>query len=71
MPLKRFPKQTLLAKVNGKTLVKTRWINYIEDLEWNRLVLHLSEMMEVMENCEVWRLNLKLLSLQSSRKSEQ
>ena len=35
------------------------------------LGLHPSEMMEVMEDREVWRLNLKLLPQQTSRKSEQ
>ena len=43
--------------------------NYIEDLEWNRLGLHPSEMMNVMEGREVRRLNLELLSPQPSRKS--
>ena len=35
--------------------------------KWNRLGLHSSEMMEVMEDREVWRLNLELLPLQPSR----
>ena len=34
---------------------------YIENLGWNRLGLHSGEMMDVMEDREVWRLNLKLL----------
>ena len=51
MPQERLPKQALLAKANGKRPVgrpRTRWTNYIEDLGWNRLGLHSSEMMEVM-----------------------
>ena len=50
---------------------RTRWINYIEDLGWNRLELHPSKMMDVVEDREVWRLNLKLLPPQPSRKSGQ
>ena len=46
---------------------RTKWTNYIEDLEWNRLVLHPSEMMDVIEDREVWRLNLELLPPQPSR----
>ena len=45
--------------------------DYIEDLGWNRLGLRPSEMMEVMEDREVWRLNLELLPPQPSRKSGQ
>ena len=74
MPLERLPKQALLAKTNGRRPFgrpRTRWINYIEDLGWNCLVLYSSEMMDVMEGREVWRLNLKLLPSQSSRKSGQ
>ena len=36
MPQERLPKQALLAKANGRRPVeqpKTRWTNYIEDLE--------------------------------------
>ena len=57
----RLPKQALLAKANGRRAVgrpRTRWTDYIEDLGWNRLGLHPSEMMEVMEDREVWGLNL-------------
>ena len=36
-----------------------------------RLKLHPSEMMEVMKDREVWRLNLELLHPQPSRKSGQ
>ena len=64
MPQKRLPKHALLAKANGGSPVgrpRTRWTNYIKDLEWNCLGLRPSEMMEVMEDREVWRLNLELL----------
>ena len=64
MPHERLPKQALHAKANGRRPVgrpRTRWTDYIEDLGWNRLVLRPSEMMEVMEDREVWRLNLELL----------
>ena len=40
-------------------------------LRWNRMGLRPSEMMEVMEDREVWRLNLELLPPQPSRKSGQ
>ena len=60
MPQKRLPKQALLAKANGRRPVgrpRTRWTNYIEDLEGNRLGLHPSKMMDVMEDSEVCQLN--------------
>ena len=56
MPQERLPKQALLAKANRKRPVgrpRTRWTDYIEDFGWNRLELHPSEMMEVMEDREV------------------
>ena len=75
MSQERLPKQALHAKANGRRPVerlRTRWTDYIEDLGWNRLGLHPSQMMEVMENLEMWRLNLELqLSPQLSRKSGQ
>ena len=74
MPQERLPKQALLAKANGRRPVgrlRTRWTDYIEDLGWNRLGLHPNEMMEVMEDREVWWLNLELLPPQPSRKSGQ
>ena len=74
MPQKRLPKHAFLAKANGRRPVgrpRTRWTNYINDLGWNRLGLHLSEIMDVMEDLEVWRLKLKLLPPQPSRKSGQ
>ena len=70
MSQERLPKQALHAKANGRRPVgrpRTRWTDYIEDLGWNRLGLRPSEMMEVMEDCEVWRLNLELLPSQPSR----
>ena len=58
------PKEALLAKANGRRPVgrpRTRWADYIEVLALNCLGLHPSKMMNVMEDCEVWRLNLELL----------
>ena len=63
IPQERLPKQALLAKANGRRSVgrpRTRLTDYIEDLGWNRLGLRPSEMMKVMEDREVWRLNLEL-----------
>ena len=74
MPQERLPKQALLAKANNRRpvgLPRTRQTNYIEDLGWNRLGLRPSEIMDVMEDREVWRLNLQLLPPQPSRKSGQ
>ena len=74
MPQERLPKQALHAKANGRRPVgrpRTRWTDYIEDLGWNCFGLRPSEMMEVMEDREVWRLNLELLPPQPSRKSGQ
>ena len=53
MPPERLPKQALLAKANGRRPLRrprTRWADCIEDLGWNRLKIHPSEMMEVMED---------------------
>jgi len=64
MPQERFPKQALLAKVKGKKSVgrpQTRCADYIEDLGWNRLGFQPSEMLAVLADREVWRLNLELL----------
>ena len=74
MPQERLPKQALLTKANGRRPVgrlRTRWTNCIKDFGWNRSGLHPSEMMDVMEDREVWWLNLDLLRLQPSRKSRQ
>ena len=67
MPQERLPKQALHAKANGRRPVgrpRTRWTDYIEGLGWDRLGLRPSEMMEVMEDREVWRLNLEPLPSQ-------
>jgi len=40
---------------------RTRWQDYIEDLGWNWLGLQPSEMLEVVADHDVWRLNLELL----------
>ena len=40
--------------------------NYIEDLGWNRLGLHPSEMIDVMEDREFWWFNHELLPPQHS-----
>ena len=72
MPQERLPKQALLAKANGRKPVgrpRTRRIDYIGILDG--IALDPSETMEVMEDCEVWRLNLELLPPQPSRKSGQ
>ena len=68
MPQERLPKQALHAKANGRRPVgrpRTKWTDYIEDLGWNRLGLHPSEMIDVMEDREMWRLNLELLPVPS------
>ena len=39
---------------------RTRWTNYNENLGWNNLGPDPSKMMEVMEDHEVWHLNLEL-----------
>ena len=66
MPQEKLPKQALLAKANRRPVgrLRTRWTNYFQDNRWNRL-----EMMNVMEDREVWRLNLELLPRELSRKS--
>ena len=74
MPQERLPKQALLAKAKGRRPVgrsRTRWTDYIDDLGWNRLGFCPSEMMEVMEDREVWQPNLEPLPPQPSRKSGQ
>ena len=71
MPPERLTKQTLYAKVCGKRPVErqTKWLDYIEDLGWNRLALYPSEMQSVWVDRKVWWLNLELLPPQPSRKS--
>ena len=72
MPQELFPKQTLYAEVSGKRPVggpRTRWLDYIKDLGWNRLGLHPSEMQSVLVGRKVWRLNLELLPRNSLGKA--
>ena len=72
MSQERLPKQALLAEANASRpdeRPRSRWTIYIEDLGWNRLRLRPSEMMNVMEDREVWQLDLKLPPPQPSRKS--
>ena len=72
MPLERLPKQILHAEVSGKRPVgrpRTRWLDYIEDLGWNSLGLHPSEMQSVLVDREVWWFNLEPLPPQLFRKS--
>ena len=74
IPQERLLKQALLAKANGRRPVgrpRTRCTDHIEDLGWNRLGLRPSEMKEVIEDREMWRLNLELTAPQPSRKSGQ
>ena len=74
LPQKRLPKQALRAKANGKTPVgrpRTIGTNYTKNFRWNRLRLRPSEMKDMMEDREVWRLNLELLPSQPARKSGQ
>ena len=74
MPQETLSKQALLAKANGRRPVgrpRFRWTDYIKDLGWNSLGLHPSELMEVMEDCGVWWLNLELLRPQPSQKTGQ
>ena len=71
MPHERLPKQTLHDEVSGKMSVerpRTRWLDHIEDLGWNRLGHHLSEMQSVLVDREVWQLNLELLPQKFLRK---
>jgi len=67
---KKASQTSLLAKVKGKRPVgrpRTRWENYIEELGWNRLELQPSEMLEVVADRDVWRLNVELLPPQLLR----
>ena len=60
---KKLPEQALLFKANGRRpgeRPRTAWTDYNEDLGWNCLGLHPSEMIDVMEDCEVWRFNFEL-----------
>jgi len=66
MPQEKLPKQALLAKVKKASVGPRRtygedysWAS--EDLRWNRLERQPSEMLNVVANRNVWRLNLELL----------
>ena len=64
MSQERLSKQTLNGEVIGKRPVErlqTRWLDYIEDLGWNRLELHPNKLPSVLVDREKWRLNLELL----------
>ena len=57
MPRERLSKQTLYAEVSGKRSVgrpRTRWFDYIEDLDYYRLVFLLSKMQSVLVDREVF-----------------
>ena len=52
----QLPKQTSYAKICKKWLIEwpqTRWIDYIEDLGWNRLGFHPSEMQSELVDQEI------------------
>ena len=73
MPRKT-PQTSFTCQSNGRRPVRrprTRWTDYIEDLGWNGLALYTSGMIDVIEDREMWRLNLELLPPQPSRKSGQ
>ena len=73
MPQERLAKHTQHAKVSGNMPVRrpwTRWLNYIENLVWNRLGLYPSEMPSALVDREVRRFNVELLPPQPSRKSD-
>jgi len=54
MHQERLPKQALLAKVKGKRpMGRQRREDYIEVIEWNRLGLQPSEMLEVVADHDV------------------
>ena len=70
MPQERLPKQSLLAEAKGKRPLgrpRTRWLDQVEGLAWNRLGLQPNEVQEVVKDREVWRLNLELLPPRPSR----
>ena len=73
MPQERLPKQALPAKANGRRPVDDQELDgpiyCIDDLVWNRMVLHPSEMINVTEDRAVWRLNLELCSLKPPEKA--
>ena len=57
MPQQRLRKQALYAEASEKRPVgwpRTRWLDYIEDLDWNRLGLYPSKMQAVLVNQKMW-----------------
>ena len=50
---------------------RTRWIDSIEDLGWNKFGHRPSEIQSVSVNQKVWRLNLGLLLLQTTKAIEE
>ena len=50
--------------------LQTRWLGYIEDLNWNRLVPNPNKMQSVLVDREVWPLNLELLPCNPLKKKE-
>ena len=72
MPQEQLPKQTLCAEVNGKRLnerSRTKWLDYNEDLDWNRLGLFRNEVQSVLVDREVRLFNQELLPTRPSGKS--
>ena len=73
IPQERLPKQALLAKANGRISVGQlkldgpTTLRIFDRIDWDLP----KKMMEVVKDCEVWRLNLELLPPQPSRKSGQ
>ena len=61
--------QSIAAKRKGQIETKCWWLDYNEDLGWNRLGFHQSEMQSVSVDRKVWRFNLELPTPQPSRKS--
>ena len=56
IPHERLPKRTLFVEVSLKRPVgrpRTRWLDYIENLGWNRLGLYPSEMQSVLVDREM------------------
>ena len=61
MPQERLPKQALLARVSAKRPLgrpRKRWVNYIEDLSWNRLGLLSNKEQDVVQVLKMILINL-------------
>ena len=72
MPQEKLLRQALLVKANRRRPVgrpRTRWTIYIKDLRWNHSRLSPNEIIDLMEDREVRRLNLKLLPRNSHGKA--